>query len=59
MQTTVILTITHKKPLPELLEMASGRIYTMDGVDDVKAVRGDIPAHVESMQRVLAIGEFD
>jgi hypothetical protein len=38
METIITLKITHAKPLPELADKAAGRIYTMDGIDDVVVV---------------------
>jgi hypothetical protein len=36
--TTYLLTVTHTKPLPaEFTDLAAGRIYTLDCVDDVDA----------------------
>jgi len=37
METTITLTITHKKPISDLLDKVAGRTYTLDGVDDVSA----------------------
>jgi hypothetical protein len=38
METIITLKITHAKPLPDLADKAAGRIYTMDGIDDVVVV---------------------
>jgi hypothetical protein len=38
METIITLKITHAKPLPEIADKAAGRIYTMDGIDDVVVV---------------------
>lgn len=37
MITTILLTVTHTKPLPDLTDMAAGRVYCLDGVEDVTA----------------------
>jgi len=37
METKITLTITHKKPISDLLDKVAGRTYTLDGVDDVSA----------------------
>lgn len=37
METKITLTITHKKPISDLLDKVAGRSYTISGVDDVSA----------------------
>ncbi len=37
MQTTIALTIHHKKPIADLTDKVAGRSYTLAGVDDVNA----------------------
>ncbi len=34
MQTTVVLVIDHKKPIPDLAKLVEQRAYTIDGVQD-------------------------
>ena len=38
MQTTITLTIHHKKPIEDLSDKVAGRSYTIAGVDDVNAI---------------------
>lgn len=39
MQTTyIILKIDHKAPIPDLTDLAAGRVYTMNNVEDVTAI---------------------
>ncbi len=35
METLITLLVTHSKPIDGLAEIAAGRLYTLDGVDDV------------------------
>lgn len=37
MKTTILMTIEHSKPIPDLTDIAAGRVYTLDGVKDVTA----------------------
>lgn len=37
MKTTILLTVEHSKPLPDLTHVAAGRVWTLDGVTDVTA----------------------
>jgi len=37
MKTVISIIITHRKPIPDLLDFVSGRAYTLDGVTDVSA----------------------
>ena len=37
MITHILLRIEHTKPLPDLLDLAAGRVYTLSGVSDVTA----------------------
>lgn len=50
MITTITLTITHKKPISDLLDKVAGRTYTLDGVDDVSA-------SVEAMVKLIPTAE--
>lgn len=38
METIIQLKVTHTKPIEGLADKAAGRIYTMDGIDDVTVV---------------------
>lgn len=42
--TYILLEVTHSKDIPDLLDKAAGRAYTLDGVQDVTAreVKQDI-----------------
>jgi hypothetical protein len=37
MKTTLIMVIEHSKPIPDLTDIAAGRVYTLSGVKDVTA----------------------
>jgi hypothetical protein len=37
METYILLTITHKKPIPDLMNLVANRVYSMDGLSDVEA----------------------
>lgn len=37
MQTTLILTITHTKPIADLADKVAGRAYTLDGCENAEA----------------------
>lgn len=37
MKTVLIVTVTHKNEIPDLLDKVAGRAYTLDGVQDVTA----------------------
>lgn len=41
MKTAILLTIEHSKPIPDLTDIAAGRVYTLDGVSDVTAAIQD------------------
>lgn len=41
MKTVLIMTIEHRKPIPDLTDIAAGRVYTLDGVTDVTAAIQD------------------
>lgn len=42
MQTTyILLKIDHKAPIPDLTDLAAGRVYTMNNVEDVTATLMD------------------
>ena len=44
MRTTVVLVIDHKKPIPDLANLAAQRVYTIDGVADANVVAsGEAP----------------
>jgi len=60
MITKITLTITHKKPIIDLLDKVAGRSYTISGVDDVSATTdaGWLPiesAPTKAGERVLVI----
>lgn len=38
LKTVLIITIEHSEPIPDLLDLAAGRIYTMNAIEDVTAV---------------------
>lgn len=42
--TYVVLKFTHKKPVPDLPELAAGRAYTIDGVANCEVADIDIQA---------------
>jgi hypothetical protein len=65
MKTTVILTITHKKHVPDLLDKIAGRVYTLVGGDGNVTAR--LPTQNEIAEMALqelateaqAIGAYD
>lgn len=42
MKTQILLTVEHSKEVPDLLDKVAGRVYTLDGVEDVTAKRLDL-----------------
>ena len=42
MKTQILLTIEHKKDIPNLLDKVAGRAYTLTGVDDVTVEQLDL-----------------
>lgn len=37
MQTKIMLTVEHDKPLPDLVDLVAGRVWTIDGVRSAEA----------------------
>lgn len=37
--TYILLKVEHSKPIPELSDIAAGRVYTLNNVDDVTAIK--------------------
>lgn len=57
MQTTyILLKIEHSKPIPSLTDIAAGRLYTLDKVEDVTAmiVSEESAHHLELDSKVTA-----
>lgn len=50
--TYILLKVEHSKPIPELTDLAAGRIYTMDKVEDVTAMLVNMPDHMEMIRSV-------
>lgn len=48
-ETYILIQIKQSKPIQDLLDKAAGRIYTMDGVEDVTATLLS-PEQVEQLQ---------
>jgi len=42
MQTTIVLVIDHKKPIPDLAKLVELRAYTIDGVQDANVQPVDL-----------------
>lgn len=38
MKTTLVLEIEHRKPMPNLANLAANRAFTLDGVTDVRVI---------------------
>lgn len=41
MKTKIILTITHKNPIPDLIDKVANRVWSLQGVDDADAALDD------------------
>ena len=55
MITTIMLRIEHKKPLhPDFIDIAAGRVYTIDKVDDVTVSLVSTPELLEKREKALA-----
>ena len=57
MRTTILMTIEHRKPIPDLTDFAAARVYTLDGVTDVTAAIQ--PERTERQIYEAAIAAFD
>lgn len=51
MKTYLLLSIEHKKHIPELADLIAGRIYTMDNVEK----NGECSARILTEQEVMRI----
>ena len=51
MQTTLLMTVEHSKPIPHLWDLAAGRAYTIDGVTNVVPAE---PTKIEPERLVVA-----
>jgi len=51
MITTITMKIEHTKPIPDLLDKAAGRVYSMDGVEDVTVT--DCGEFAETMRKLI------
>lgn len=57
MKTVLIMTIEHRKPIPDLTDIAAGRVYTLDGVNDVTAsIQAEPP--IDEFDKLLAEAEL-
>lgn len=55
MQTTIVLVIDHKKPIPDLAKLVELRAYTIDGVQDANVQPVDLkPLDVIDLREVLS-----
>lgn len=46
MKTVLVIEVTHTRPIPDLEDIAAGRIYTMDNVEDVRI----LPKEIEGLK---------
>lgn len=55
MRTVVVMTIEHSKPIPDLTDIAAGRVYSLDGVSDVTATIQAKPFNLVELTDWLAL----
>ena len=53
MKTYILLSLEHKKPIPELCDLIAGRIYTMDNIEK----NGECAARILTEQEVKRLEE--
>ena len=51
MQTKILLTITHTKPIPDLTDKVAGRVWTLDGIGGMGEVDAKVIVPMTAAER--------